>query len=249
MDSFITKSFVKVAPANDGEDVVAIDCGNDNVKLPLAAAVPPFTKTWFAVPVTVNVPVFVTDVPETLMPVPAVTTVISALPLNETPCIFLAVCNVVAVPALPDMLPNTFEPVTNDAVLAVPCNDPVNAVDETEVKPANDVDVPPKDVEVEPIVIAELTNAPFGMLVNEAPLPVKPTAVIFVVTFNDPVTSVFVKCLIVVPSSLVFESIIWNGLPILGSLFCVNAVSFPKLFDVSGPVIKTDDVIAAPLWN
>jgi hypothetical protein len=46
-------------------------------------------------------------------------------------------------------------PVTVDKVslVAYPCNEPVNAVDVTDVNPASDVDVPPNVVDVEPIVI------------------------------------------------------------------------------------------------
>ena len=44
----------------------------------------------------------------------------------------------------------------------LPCNEPVKAVDVNDVKPAIVVDVPPKDVDVEPIVIAELVNLPFA---------------------------------------------------------------------------------------
>ena len=59
----------------------------------------------------VNVPTDVKLLARTLLAnvvpvnVPAAdVTVISALPLNDTPLIFLAVCNVVAVPALPEIL-------------------------------------------------------------------------------------------------------------------------------------------------
>ena len=68
-----------VIAANVGELPVPKLCGNDNVMLPLAAAVPPFINTWFAVPATVNVPVLVTVtapvVAFTLIPVPALTLV------------------------------------------------------------------------------------------------------------------------------------------------------------------------------
>jgi hypothetical protein len=49
-------------------------------------------------------------------------------------------------------------PVTVDKVslVARPCNEPVNAVDVTDVNPASDVDVPPNVVDVEPIVIVLL---------------------------------------------------------------------------------------------
>jgi hypothetical protein len=60
--------------------------------------------------------------------------VISAEPLNEVPLIVLAVCRVVAVDALP-------------------VNAPVNPVEDTEVKPAIVVAVPPNVIAVEPIVI------------------------------------------------------------------------------------------------
>ena len=50
------------------------------------------------------------------------------------------------------------------------------------------------------------------------------------------------------PSSTVFESFKWKPLTILGILFVVKIVSPPMLFNVSGPVIITDDVTAAPDW-
>ena len=50
---------------------------------------------------TLSTPVFATAVPVTLIPEPAVTTVIAALPSKLTPWIFRAVARVVAVLALP----------------------------------------------------------------------------------------------------------------------------------------------------
>ena len=52
------------------------------------------------------------------------------------------------------------------AVDAVPVKAPTNVVDVTEVKPARVVEVPPNDVEVEPIVIALLVKEPFPILLN-----------------------------------------------------------------------------------
>ena len=55
---------------------------------------------------------------------------------------------VVTVAALPDILP---------------CSDPVNAVEVTDVNPANVADEPPKLIAVEPIVSDELLNLPFSI--------------------------------------------------------------------------------------
>lgn len=48
---------------------------------------------------------------------------------------------------------------------AVPCNDPVKFVDVTFVKPANVVDVAPKLIAVDPIVIALFVNCEFAIFV------------------------------------------------------------------------------------
>jgi len=63
------------------------------------------------------------------------------------------------------------------AVLALPVKAPTKVVEVTEVSPAMVVTVPPKETLVEPIVMLELTNAPFGMLVRLAPEPLNPVAV------------------------------------------------------------------------
>ena len=80
-----------------------------------------------------------------------------------------------------------------------------------------------------------------SLLATNAPV----TYALFVIR-KEPVTSVLVKCLMVVPSSLVFESTIWKLLVALGNLLFVKCVSFPKLLNVSGPVIRADDVIGLP---
>ena len=63
------------------------------------------------------------------------------------------------------------------AVLALPVKAPTKVVEVTEVKPAMVVTVPPKETLVEPIVMLELVNALFGMLVRLAPDPLKTVAV------------------------------------------------------------------------
>jgi len=65
--------------------------------------------------------------------------VISALPLNAVPLIFLAVANVVA-------------------VLAFPVNAPVNAVELTELNPVTEVTVPPSVIVVEPKLVVFVAN-------------------------------------------------------------------------------------------
>ena len=75
--------------------------------------------------------------------------IVVAFPVDVTSPVKLAL--VVTVAAFPEILP---------------CNEPVNAVDVNDVKPAIVVDVPPKDVDVEPIVIDELVNELFAIFVN-----------------------------------------------------------------------------------
>jgi hypothetical protein len=96
------------------------------------------------------------------------------------------------------------------------------------------------DVPAVPLVpeVAAVYDVPF--INNE------PVIYALLVTLNEPVTSVFVKCLIVVPSSEVFESFKWKPFTILGTLFVVKLVSPPILFNVSGPVIIIDDVTDEP---
>ena len=119
----------------------------DNTTLPVpvdeVTPVPPYA--------TANVDPF--QVPDVIVPTPAklelvtvdfkvvpdnvpasATIVISALPLNAVPLIFLAVANVVA-------------------VLALPVNAPVNPVELTELNPVNEVTVPPNVKVVEPNVV------------------------------------------------------------------------------------------------
>ena len=79
-------------------------------------------------------------------------TVIAALPSKLTPLIVRAVCNAVA-------------------VLALPVNAPVNPVDVTLVKPANVVDVAPNAVDVEPIVTELFVKLALAMLDNVLELP------------------------------------------------------------------------------
>ena len=86
-----------------------------------------------------------TAVPATVIPVPAVTTVIAALPSKLTPWIARAVANVVA-------------------VLALPVKAPVKPVDVTLVKPAKVVEVAPNAVDVEPIVTVLLLKELLGIL-------------------------------------------------------------------------------------
>ena len=80
---------------------------------------------------------------------------------------------------LPATPPATLVAVVADvAVFALPDNEPVNVVEVTDVNPANVVDVPPRAIFVEPTVTELFVNAPFGMLVNEAPEPLNVPAVI-----------------------------------------------------------------------
>ena len=79
---------VKVMSAKEGDEEVAILCGNVNVMLPdVAEPDPPLTNTWLAVPVKAITPVFVTvtaPVAElTEIPVEAAKEV--TIPLNNAP--------------------------------------------------------------------------------------------------------------------------------------------------------------------
>jgi len=63
------------------------------------------------------------------------------------------------------------------AEVAFPDKAPTKVVDVTLVKPANAVAVPPRLIAVEPTVIDELLRAELGMLVKDAPEPLKTVAV------------------------------------------------------------------------
>lgn len=108
---------------------------------PLAIAiVEPFQVPEVIVPTPVKLELVTVDFKVVPDNVPAsATIVISVLPLNAVPLIFLAVANVVAVEAFPD-------------------NAPVNPVELTEVNPITEVIVPPKVIVVEPRVIVFVAN-------------------------------------------------------------------------------------------
>jgi hypothetical protein len=63
------------------------------------------------------------------------------------------------------------------AVLALPFKAPTNVVDVTELNPASVVELDPKLMAVEPIVMLELVSAEFGIEVNPAPEPLNCVAV------------------------------------------------------------------------
>ena len=115
-----------------------------------------FSSTcWIVVvPATVNA---VSD--PTLVRLEAVTPDASVAPLNVPAA---AVTVIAAVPS--KLVPLMARAVASAvAVEALPVNAPTNAVDVTEVSPAIVVDVAPNDVEVDPIVIAELVNLAFDI--------------------------------------------------------------------------------------
>ena len=85
-------------------------------------------------------------------PVAVAVIVIAALPSKLTPLIARAVCKAVA-------------------VLALPVNAPVNPVDVTLVKPANVVELAPKLIAVEPIVVLLFVKLALAMLDNVLELP------------------------------------------------------------------------------
>ena len=104
------------------------------------ANVDPFQVPVVIVPTPVKLELVTVDFKVVPDKVPAsATIVISALPLNAVPLIFLAVANVVAVDAFP-------------------VKAPVNPVELTEVKPVTEVTVPPNDIVVEPNVVVLLAN-------------------------------------------------------------------------------------------
>ena len=76
-------------------------------------------------------------------------TVISALPSNATPLMFLVAANFVA-------------------VLALPVNAPVNPVEVTEVNPVTEVTVPPRVIVVLPKVVELFANCAFVIAAFEA---------------------------------------------------------------------------------
>jgi hypothetical protein len=63
------------------------------------------------------------------------------------------------------------------AVDALPVKAPTKVVDVTLVKPANVVELAPREIAVVPTVIEELLSAELGMLVKDAPEPLKTVAV------------------------------------------------------------------------
>jgi len=101
-----------------------------------------------------------TAVPDTLMPVPAVTTVMLLEPSKFTPWICLVVCRVVAVEALPDRAP-------------------VKVVAVTPVSPAKEVTVPPKDTEVDPIVTALFAKLALEIAAEPLRLPLVKPVIVF----------------------------------------------------------------------
>ena len=104
------------------------------------ANVEPFQVPEVIVPTPVKLELITVDfkvVPDNV-PASAII-VISALPLNAVPLIFLAVANVVAVDAFP-------------------VKAPVNPVELTELKPVTEVTVPPNDINVEPNVVVLFAN-------------------------------------------------------------------------------------------
>jgi len=74
--------------------------------------------------------------------------------------------------------------VANDAV---PVNAPLKPVDVTDTSPAIVVADAPNEIDVVPTVTALFVNAPFGILVNDAPEPLN------VVAANNPVDGLYVN--------------------------------------------------------
>ena len=104
------------------------------------ANVDPFQVPDVIVPTPVKLELVTVDFKVVPDNVPAsATIVISALPLNAVPLIFLAVANVVA-------------------VLALPVNAPVNPVELTELNPDTEVTVPPNVKVVEPNIVELFAN-------------------------------------------------------------------------------------------
>jgi hypothetical protein len=104
------------------------------------ANVDPFQVPDVIVPTPVKLELVTVDFKVVPDNVPAsATIVISALPLNAVPLIFLEVANVVA-------------------VLALPVNAPVNPVELTELNPVTEVTVPPSVIVVEPKLVVFVAN-------------------------------------------------------------------------------------------
>ena len=128
---------------------------------PLATAIVlPLQVPLVIVPTLVKLDPVTVDFNVVPLKVPAsATTVISALPSNATPLIFLVAANFVAVAALP-------------------VNEPVKFVDVTVLKPAKVVEVAPNAILVVPIVNELLANLLFAIAVPlHTPLVIVPTSV------------------------------------------------------------------------
>ena len=67
------------------------------------------------------------------------------------------------------------------------------------------------------------------------------------VTFNEPVISVFEFTETVVPLSLIFESPIWSEPTAFGILFVVIPISLPNEPVFCGPEIKRAELYPSPL--
>jgi len=154
------------------------------------ANVDPFQVPDVIVPTPVKLELVTVDFKVVPDNVPASATIVmSALPLNGVPLIFLAVANVVAVEAFPD-------------------NAPVNPVELTELNPVTEVTVPPKVIVVLPNVVALLANCVLVMpALLDKLLVVKPVAEIVppLIEIPEPTPAVKAVCLLlnVVQSVLV----------------------------------------------
>lgn len=125
-----------------------------------------------------------TDVPVTVIPVPAVVVTILAVPSKLTPLIVLAVAKAVA-------------------VLALPVKAPTKDVDVTDVKPARVVLDAPNEIVVEPIV---------KLLLTSLPLAIEPANIELVTVPVSPVVTtipVVAGSVIIVPVPAVEAGITW----------------------------------------
>ena len=123
------------------------------------AMVVPLHTPEVMVPTPVKLEPVTVEFNEVPVKVPAsAVTVISLVPLNETPFIFLAVVNLFALLAVPDKVPT-------------------KVVDVTELNPVTEVYVPPNAMAVEPSVVELFASCPLAIPALSAKLlVVKPVA-------------------------------------------------------------------------
>lgn len=147
--------------------------------------------------------------------------VMSALPSNATPLMFLVAANLVA-------------------VLALPVSVPVNPVDVTDVNPATEVTVPPKVIVVLPNVVVLFANCAFVMPAFEARFAVvNPVAEMTPALIEIPEPAVNPSC---TPKPVMSAFVIFN---LENAIAAPEATSALEMLELVANVPKPKFVLAA----